>query len=335
MARTVLGLDIGGANLKAAHAAGEAASRPFSLWKNPSGLATALRDLFAGLPSFNLLAVTMTGELCDCFETKRHGVCAILDAVEEVAADRLVRVWQTTGCFADPRAAREAPMLTAAANWLALAEFAGRFLPLGAALVIDVGSTTTDVIPLFQGTPVPRARTDPERLAYRELVYTGVRRTPVCAFLGTAGAAEFFATTLDAYLLLGMMPEDGVDLDTADGRPAIRAAAAARLARMVCGDRETIPKAQVLELARRVHELQVQLLRQAVAVVAEQLPEPPRGVLLAGSGEFLARAALRDHPVLRSVAVQSLADTLGVERSRAACAHAVAVLAAEGKHEPR
>jgi len=67
----------------------------------------------------------------------------------------------------------------AAANWLALATYAGRLAPRGPAVLLDVGSTTTDVIPLQDGTPVPRGRTDPERLESKELVYTGVRRTPL------------------------------------------------------------------------------------------------------------------------------------------------------------
>ena len=78
----VLGLDVGGANLKAAHTAGPAVSRPFPLWKRPGDLADELRALVAPLPPFERLAVTMTGELCDCFATKREGVLHILTAVE-------------------------------------------------------------------------------------------------------------------------------------------------------------------------------------------------------------------------------------------------------------
>src|SRR5262245_4307760 len=99
---SVLGLDIGGANLKAAHASGFAAQRPFALWKNPDKLAAELSSLLSIAPSFDRLAVTMTGELCDCYETKRQGVNAILDAVLAVAQDKRVRVWTTEGTFVDP-----------------------------------------------------------------------------------------------------------------------------------------------------------------------------------------------------------------------------------------
>src|SRR5438445_9740289 len=95
----VLGLDIGGANLKAATADKRAVSVPFALWKEPGRLPAALAELVAHFPDADELAVTMTGELCDCYETKREGVNAILDATEFAAKGRAIRVWSTDGSF--------------------------------------------------------------------------------------------------------------------------------------------------------------------------------------------------------------------------------------------
>lgn len=329
----ILALDIGGANIKAVHSRGAVSSRPFALWKDPAGLGAALQTQVQELPAFDLLAVTMTGELCDCFATKRQGVNAILDAAAAVAANRPVRVWQTTGSWVDVATARAAPLATAAANWLALATYAGRFVPAGPGLVLDIGSTTTDIIPLLDGRPIPEGRTDPERLRSHELVYCGVRRTPVCALLGSEGAAELFATTRDVYLVLGQLPEDVHDRSTADGRPATRQAARARLARMICADAECCTDEEIHGLALRVHDCQLQWLQHALALVAGRFPGPPRAVVLAGSGEFLARALL-DLPSTRQrwsspLAVISLEELLGPALSEAACAHALAVLAAE------
>ena len=99
--------------------------------------------------------------------------------------------------------------------------------------MIDIGSTTTDIIPIVEGSPRTLGLTDVARLQSGELVYTGVRRTPLCAFPAspvwkgqqTPLAAELFATTLDVYLLLGDIPEVGEDCHTANGQPATRAAA--------------------------------------------------------------------------------------------------------------
>ena len=326
----IVGLDIGGANVKAAHSSGDACSRPFALWKTPTGLPGALSAILAKLPAADLLAITMTGELCDCFETKRQGVHAILDAAAEAAGVIPVRVWSTDGRLVDIEAAREDPLRVAAANWHALATYVGRFVPSGAGILIDVGSTTTDIIPLQGGKPSAFGLTDPDLLQHRELLYTGIRRTPVCALLGNTVAAEVFATALDAYLTLGLVPEEADHQDTADGRPATRMAAHARLARMICADTESCSLAATRELAQRVFEVQRHWLRQALNYVIEahQLVRPA-AIVVAGSGEFLARSALAMPPPLRIRQTISLADMLGAEISAAACAHAVAMLAAE------
>jgi probable H4MPT-linked C1 transfer pathway protein len=312
-------VDIGGANLKAAHSDGTAYLQPFELWKNPTGLADALRDLLRRLPPGDVLAATMTGELCDCFETKRQGVQAILDAVEKAIPELPVHVWQNDGRFVDVATARARPLQTAAANWLALATIAARFAPQGPALLIDIGSTTTDVVPLSEGRPVPRGRTDPERLKAQELVYTGVRRTPVCALAG--GVAELFATTLDVFLTLGAVPEDAADMHTADGRPATRTAAHARLARMLCADAETCTTAETRKLAERVCLRQVGHLRFAVDHVSKTLPQPPQTIIQSGSGEFLVHVVLEQAPRLAPRRI-SLAQELGPGVSQAACAYA-------------
>lgn len=324
--RAIVGLDIGGANLKAAHSSGVVAFEPFALWKEPASLPDALRVIIKVLPPAEVIAVTMTGELCDCFETKRQGVHAILDAVEAVAGATPVLVWQTTEKFVDVATARATPLQTAAANWLALAKYAGRFASDGTALVIDIGSTTTDIIPLDQGKPIPKGRTDPERLRSGELVYTGVQRTPLCALLGTQGAAELFATTKDVYITLGTMREIPEDRDTADGRPATKAAAHARLARMLCADAETCSRTETEKLATLVLMKQVYLLRSAIEIMAEKMRERPRTLILSGSGEFLAHLVLKELE-FKPAQVISLAEQLGPAGSQVACAHALTVLA--------
>lgn len=324
----ILGLDIGGANLKAAHTRGGARLRPFALWKQPDFLAEELRDLLAGWPPFARLAVTMTGELCDCFATRREGVLHILGTVEMVARDTPVDVWHTDGQFHSPAETRVNPLGAAAANWLVLATFAGRFVPHGPALVIDVGSTTTDIVAMEDGRPIPQALTDYERLRTSELIYTGVRRTPLCALLGRLVAAEFFSTTLDAYLFLGRLPENPSDSDTADGRPVTRARAEARLARQVCADLEVITTSEIEHLATQTFNHQRWLLREAFEVQAARLSGVPTACL-AGSGEFLAREAWLDWRGGRIHSLRSLANELGPDVSAAAPAYAVAVLAAE------
>ncbi len=313
----VLGLDIGGANLKAARSDGAARNQPFALWKQPERLAPVLRELTSDW-EYDRVAVTMTGELCDNYETKRIGVRAILAAAAGVFGD--VMVWRADGRFAPLADAQIDPLPCAAANWLALATYAGRFCPVGHAVLIDTGSTTTDIIALRDGKPVPRGRTDTTRMQHGELVYTGFRRTPVCAVLGFECMAEFYATTHDVGLVLGDISEDANDRDTADQRPATREFALARLARMIGGDRESMSDAEIEALAQRVRKRQVDIIAGAIGRVASDFGQCT--AIVSGSGEALCRQAAGERII-------SLRDKLGYESSSAACAHAVAVLARE------
>mgnify|MGYP003322171330 CR=1 FL=1 len=119
---TAAGIDIGGANLKGVREDWLVATRAFALWREPGGLAAALRELLAALEPFDRLAVTMTGELCDCFETKAEGVRHCLDSVVRSSKHRgtqQILVWSTKGKFLSLASALRDPLLVAAANWLA------------------------------------------------------------------------------------------------------------------------------------------------------------------------------------------------------------------------
>jgi (4-(4-[2-(gamma-L-glutamylamino)ethyl]phenoxymethyl)furan-2-yl)methanamine synthase len=333
----VLGLDIGGANLKAADTEGRATTRAFAVWKNPDRLAAEIDRLLAGFPAADALAVTMTAELADCYRSKREGVDAILSAVELAAGRVPVLVWQTAGAFVSPREARAAPLLTAAANWHALATFVGSHAPEEAALLIDIGTTTCDLIPLADGRPASVGRTDRERLQSGELVYTGVRRTPICAISGSlifrgaecAMMAELFATTLDVYLTTGDLLEDATDIDTADGRPATIACARDRLARCIGCDSEEFTQQDAAAAAHGIAEAQQRQIRRALDFVLESHERLPNRVFLSGVGSFLARRILQGCPTVAEIPMVSLLEVFGPNVTEAACAFAVARLAAE------
>jgi (4-(4-[2-(gamma-L-glutamylamino)ethyl]phenoxymethyl)furan-2-yl)methanamine synthase len=330
-----LALDIGGANLKAADGRHFAQSRPFALWRTPERLPEELSQLISTAPASDRLAVTMTGELADCYETKAVGVRSILSAVEAAATHPNIAIYLTDGRFVTVNEARESPHLAAASNWRALAQFAGRFASVWPALLIDLGSTTADVIPLVDAGPIPVGLTDTERLLSGELVYTGIERTPVSAivrmlpWLGDPCpvATELFATAADAYLLLGELSEDPHNSDMADGRPRTRGAAHARLARMICSDTTAFSINDAMTAATAIRDAQLQLLQAAVIQVASRQERPPKTIIISGQGEFLLRALLAQLPWTCNVV--SLTEQLGAEVSLCAPAHALAVLARE------
>jgi probable H4MPT-linked C1 transfer pathway protein len=331
---TWLGLDIGGANLKAADGRGWASSVPFPLWREPERLTEELASVIARAPNAGRLAITMTGELCDCFRTKAEGVRHILAAVETAALNRDVRVYLTDGRFVDVDEACEQPLLTAASNWRATAQFACRYTEDRSGLLIDIGSTTTDIVPLAEGRPRPRGLNDSERLLAGELVYSGVCRTPVCALCDSLPwrgqqcpvAAELFATTADVYVLLGELPEDLDATWTADGRPLTAAFARERLARMICADSSSFTSNDARLAAEFVCAQQLGRLSAAVKRATSAV-ESIECIAICGAGEFMARRVVRD--VFSTANVISLADELGSDLSRCAPAHALAALAAE------
>ncbi|MBX3414376.1 MAG: tetrahydromethanopterin-linked C1 transfer pathway [Pirellulales bacterium] len=330
-----LGLDIGGAHLKVADTLGYARSLPFPLWRTPNELPAALQQLLASAPAAERVAVTMTGELADCYTTKAEGVASIVAATLAAAGPRQVAFYRHDGNFVESVQANAEPLLVAAANWHALASFACRYVPTSPGLLIDIGSTTTDLIPLVDGAPRTTGHTDPERMLSGELVYTGVVRTPVCAATATLPwrgapcpvAAELFATTLDAYLTLEDLAEDSSNTETADGRAATRAAAHDRLARAICADRTMFSAEDARAAAEAIASAQLSRLGRAAQQVLRALSVPPQSIVVSGQGEFLARRMVEK--LRLTVPVVSLAERLGGELSRAATAHAVAVLAEE------
>ena len=333
-AKTWLALDVGGANLKGSHSSGTTLSLPFALWREPKRLGAALTGFASAFPSFDRLALTTTAELCDCYATKRIGVLAVLDAVAEAFPKLPIAVWGVDGRLHPEAEIRAAPRLAAAANWLALATVAARLIEHERGVLIDVGSTTTDLIPLHEGRPVPCGWTDAERLQTGELVYLGVRRTPVCAlaealpFRGrpTALTAELFATTLDLFLTLGDCADNPHDRETADGRPATRDHARDRLARMVGADREECSADDVRLLAEAAREAILARLVAAANRAGLAGDGRPAVAIVAGSGEFLA-ARLAARILGPEGRILSLSKCWGPDACRAACAWALRLLA--------
>jgi probable H4MPT-linked C1 transfer pathway protein len=330
-----LAIDIGGANLKAADGRGWACSRPLALWREPDRLRAALAELVDAAPAAERIAITMTGELCDCFCTKADGVRQIVAAAQQAAGSRDVLFYLVDGRFVGAKQASELPHLAAASNWHALARFACRYVRHGAAVLIDIGSTTTDIVPLRDGHPCPLGWNDTDRLVAGELVYTGVGRTPVCAITRwlpwrdkqVPVAAELFATMADAYVLLDCLSERSDATWTADGRPLSKENAQARLARMICADTTVFSEADAVQAAAFVHSRQISQLRWALRHVMASRGLRANHFVISGSGEFLAASLV--HDVAVSASIERLSDRLGDPLSASATAHALAVLADE------
>jgi probable H4MPT-linked C1 transfer pathway protein len=302
----VVGWDIGGANVKAAllvYEDGETkmmrvASRPFEIWRDKERLPDVLAAVLAELDPDSLpqaMAVTMTAELADVFITKKEGVLFVLNCVLASFPTCASYALGLTGEFVPLAEAREQPLNFAAANWLATALWIARQIP--DCLVVDVGSTTTDILPILDHHVSTQGRTDLERLISGELVYTGMLRTNLAAIVQSVPVAgsmsrvssEYFAISGDLHLILGNLAPEDYTCPTPDGKAPDLESARQRLARLVCADTDMLSPAEIDEIARYVYEQQVRQISEAVLQVFSALPERRDLPICAlGSGRFLA-----------------------------------------------
>jgi probable H4MPT-linked C1 transfer pathway protein len=352
-----VGLDIGGANLKAAHTCGWSNSVSFAMWREWRSLAVSIAKLLEDCPAFVGVAITMTGELADCFPTRAEGVAIILEQLTSILPSQMVRVYCVDGGWKTVSQSARDPWSVDASNWHGLARYAVRLVGTKSCLLIDTGSTTTDLIPIREGQIQLDAKTDSQRLQAGALVYTGIERSNVAAILSEVtlfGATcplmnEQFATTRDVYLWLGEMHDEPECYDTADNKPATREAARYRLARIIGEDGSTLADSDIDQLAQQVARAQTQLVAKAFAkltsasskkttsrakktVASNPAGQNQKGVMfecvaISGHGDFLIESALAacgwDGQRIR------LQEALGNDLSRCAPAYAIAVLASE------
>ncbi len=355
-----VGLDIGGANLKAAHTSGWSNSVSFAMWREWRTLAVSIAKLLEECPAFVGVAVTMTGELADCFATRAEGVAIILEQLTSILPAQMVRIYCVDGTWKSVSQSARDPWSVAASNWHGLARFALRLVGTKSCLLIDTGSTTTDLIPIRDGQIQLEVKTDSQRLQAGALVYTGIERSNVAAILPEVtlfGAScpvmnEQFATMRDVYLWLGEMQDEPECCETADNKPATRERARYRLARIVGEDGSTLADSDIDQLAQQIARAQTQLVAKAflkmtaastkiLSTRAKKKTETnnlPANhghtfecVAISGHGDFLIESSLAacgwDGERIR------LQDTLGNELSRCAPAYAIAVLASEESSE--
>lgn len=333
----VVGWDIGGAHLKAARAEHgrivDAVQVAAPLRLGLVRLAQSFAEAKARIGRADRHAVTMTGELADTFSSRAEGVAALTDAaVRELGPEVLIYAGRA-GFIPAERAPHHAIDI-ASANWFASAAIVAA--AIGSGLFMDMGSTTTDVVPLAGGKVAARGYTDAERLACGELVYTGLVRSFLMAsaerapFAGQWAAliGENFATMADVHRILGTLPEGADQMSTADGRDKTVAASHARLARMVGRDAADPDNGNEAwtTLAQWFAETQIRAVTDGALLVASQGALPATApAVVAGVGAAVLREVAR-RIGRAAIDFHDLIDVTPSARAAAsACAPAAAV----------
>ncbi len=272
---------------------------PCPLWQGMDHLRSALRTAQQALDVDESWrhAITMTGELADCFADRSEGVQTILKVLSDCLSAASKPLCFTTGAsFLPIEQAQQAPLEIASANWLATAHWTARHI--SEALLLDIGSTTSDFVPIVSATVQAQGFSDAERLVSGELLYTGAVRTPIMAVASQAPfagqwqalAAEHFATMADIYRLTGQLPEHADLLPAADGAEKSLAASARRLARLFGRDVESATLAPWRRCAQFIRGVQVNTLQMAVERLLSKCTKAEQPCIVgAGVGRFLAK----------------------------------------------
>lgn len=301
----IVGWDIGGAHLKTALLAPsgrltQVDQVPCPLWQGISHLDTAIRSVLDTLCDGPVAhAITMTGELADLFPDRASGVAAISDCFSRyLAGSRIhdsVNYWSGTQGFLPPSAVAQASESIASANWLATATCLAK--AVGEGLLIDIGSTTTDIIPFAAHLPRPLAHTDAARLETGELVYLGIVRTPLMALADRVPVSgrwrrcmnEHFATMADVMRLCGALDESTDHFPAADNGPKSHLGSTRRLLRMVAEDTNSASPLLAGDLAHWYRSRLIDTLAVAASEVLAHAPLASDAPLVAtGIGASLA-----------------------------------------------
>ena len=308
----VIGWDIGGANTKAVFLRTEkgyvkeikTAIEYFPVWKDPEKLVSVLSKLkekVSGNVKLDGVGLTMTAELSDAYQTKREGVIHVLACAVEAFYGLPLFVLDVDATLRSIIDAKAEPLKVAAANWVATGWMVAQ--QVKTCVVVDVGSTSTSIIPVIDGRISAAGKTDLEKLIFGELVYTGSLRTNVAAIVSsvplregiTRVSSELFAQSGDVHLVLGNISEEEYTTETADGREKKRREALARLVRVVCADTEMLTEEEIVQIAKYVHGRQVKQVADGLNQVysrVKSLASAKIPVVITGLGkEFIARTA--------------------------------------------
>ena len=280
----IAGFDIGGANTDVAVVDFDESGNIIDLktdyvylpmWMKKEELKDALKDLLGSFgDEVDAVGVSMTAELVDAYKTKKEGV---IDIAQKSADSFNVPVGFVgfDGIMEISELIKD-PMKVAAANWIATVPLAAKINPN--CILIDTGSTTTDIIPIKNGRECADGRSDLERLKTGELVYSGTLRTNVAALVDKVPldgimlrvASELFAVAADVQIILGNITIEEYSCDTMDGAGKSIEDCMRRISRVVCGDMEVLKPNEITEIAEYIYSIQVTKISEALLEVSKR-----------------------------------------------------------------
>lgn len=266
-----LGVDIGGAHLKLV---GTNIKKKVifvsylkcPIWEDINNLRLHLTSLKAKIDiNYVICCITMTAELCDCFENRNSGVKKIFSICKESG----LNFFFFSNSFCAPTK-KLCTSSVSSMNWLAPAVFLKE--KIKNAILIDFGSTTTDITIIQNYHLSNLGYTDFDRLKNSELVYTGIVRTPIFSIskslliegMKLTIIPEQFSNMADIYRIRDSLPKN-VDLfSTMDKKDKSKISSLKRVSRNFGFDYTKSCKKLLIAISKKLIDIQLNLIFSCV-----------------------------------------------------------------------
>ena len=314
----IAGFDIGGANTDLAVVDFDdqgniteikADFEYFPMWLKNEELGDALLRLLGDdLKDIDAVGICMTAELVDAYKTKREGVIDIAKKSKE-SFSVPVGFIGINGVLSFEELV-EMPDEVAAANWIATSKIAAEIEEN--CIMIDTGSTTTDIIPIKNGSECAKGRSDLERLKTGELIYSATLRTNLAAIVDKVPlgdetvrvSSELFAATADIHTVLGNITEEDYSCSTSDGAGKSKEDCMRRISRVICGDMDMLSESDIEKIAAYIYKRQAEKVAEALLEVSER--ENLTKVVTTGLGMDIVGAKAAEVAGLESVGMNAI-----------------------------
>ena len=299
-----IGLDIGGAHLKACLIKNDvilklskAALFKTPMWESQNALVSTLKEIEKKwvMGEDIQINIAMTAEMTDCFKDRREGVRKILSIIKNTFSCEKLKIYSTNG-LKNLNITFKNYKEIASSNWHATADTLSKIERN--CFLIDIGSTTTDIIPIQRGKILSTtSSTDFSRLQKGELVYLGVCRTSLGSIRRqllfrskmTNIIRENFASTADLFRLTKQLNPKYDLYPTFDGQNKTRLATRQRLARIIGLDAHDVTVEELNALAQQIKQIFVSEIIENLKKVKFQYKMSSRTpIIITGSGKFLA-----------------------------------------------
>ena len=288
----IIGWDIGGAHIKAVKidlqkktSKTEQIYSP--IWKNINNLKKSIKLIKNKLGKTNYHAITMTAELSDIFSDRVNGVKYIVKLSSKILGEKNIFFYSKKNFLKKKLAIKKTFELNSM-NWHATASFISNSFPN--CILIDIGSTTTDIIPIKNKRIISKSVNDYQRLKSNELIYLGVLRTPIQAIKKKQNLInENFANLSDVYRILNKIPSS-IDLfPTLDNKTKNKHDSARRIARIFGQDYEKKHFLKWKKTAHKIEREHLKILNMTIKKIEKKKKLNKVPIIGAGIGEFLVK----------------------------------------------